>query len=252
MTAMPRHILTILAFATSLGPWATAAEVTASADMNSAYVWRGITFSKGGNLQPSLDVSGFELGVPLALNVWGNFNLDDWDGRVASGEFSEIDLTLTADLPSGFKAAYIDYIFTFGGTTDFSKAPEPSTQEIMVSWSHTLGVTPSVALYYDFGAIDDFFLLVAVARDFALAPKAKLTAKGEVGVAGGDFAAYYNGTTGGLYHYNLSVKGSYEPSKTMILGATLGYTAGFSEEVLPKDNPGFYGLYAGVSVSLGL
>jgi hypothetical protein len=248
----PSRILIVLAFVTSVGPVAGAADVTAAADINTAYVWRGITFSKGGNIQPSLDVSGFELGVPLALNVWGNFNFSNWEGRVVSDEVSEIDVTLTGTLPAGFKAAYINYIFTVGGTTDFTKVPEPSTQELMVSWSHTYGVTPGVALYYDVGAIRDFFLLLSVARDFAVLPKTKVTGRAEVGIAGGDFARYYSGTKGGLYHYNLYVKGTYAVSKTASVGVSVGYTAGFSEDVLPRDKPGFYGPYAGVSVSLGL
>ena len=68
-----------------------AADVTTAIDVNSAYVWRGITFNDGMVVQPSVDVAAGNFG----LNVWGNLDADDYDDSLDSGEFSEIDLTLT-------------------------------------------------------------------------------------------------------------------------------------------------------------
>ena len=85
----------VAAGAALAGP-ALAADATVGLDLNSAYVWRGITFNDGAVLQPSVDVahpSG------AGVNVWGNMDLDDYSGAVESGEFSEVDLTLYYAIP---------------------------------------------------------------------------------------------------------------------------------------------------------
>ena len=79
--------LVALATLVPLGAAGQAAAATATATLaaNSAYVWRGLTFNDGLVLQPSMDVrqGGF------AFNVWGNLDLDDYNGAVDDGE--EVD-----------------------------------------------------------------------------------------------------------------------------------------------------------------
>ena len=70
---------------------AMAAEATAALDINSAYVWRGQTFNDGVVLQPSIDVAA-ENG--LGINVWGNYDIGDYNNTLDEDEFSEIDLTV--------------------------------------------------------------------------------------------------------------------------------------------------------------
>ncbi len=91
--------------------------------------------------------------MPLTFNVWGNVNLDDWDGQVPTDQFSEIDLTLTAELPKGFTLGYIEYAYP-------TATGDPSTREFFAGWSHEFSLaTPSVTLYYDVAEIDSGFLL---------------------------------------------------------------------------------------------
>ena len=64
---------------------ALAAEANISVDVPSGYVWRGMTFNEGAVIQPSVDAcTAFGFGV----NVWGNFDLDDYDGAYEKCEFS--------------------------------------------------------------------------------------------------------------------------------------------------------------------
>jgi hypothetical protein len=228
-------------------------------------VWRGIAFSKGGVYQPSIDISGIKVGqVSLGVNVWSNMNLSDWHERLQSGQFSEVDFTLTASLPAGFKASYIEYIFAIGGATDFSPIPEPSTREVMLGWSRELAVTPALSLYYDVEQIDDYFLVASVSRGFKLAQSVQASLALETGLAGKKYAQYYGGTKGGFYHYAMAGRLTYQATETLGLSATLGYARGFDEKILPRklvdaaapEAPpvqiGLYGPYAGVNVSLGL
>jgi hypothetical protein len=228
---------------------ATAADVSAATDLSSAYVWRGITFADGGVVQPSLDVSGMRIGgVGLGVNVWSNFNLGSWDGRVQRGQFSEVDFTLTATLPSGFKAGYIEYVFAVGGTTN-PAAAEPSTRELMASWSRAMSVTPTVTLYYDVEQIKDFFLLVSLARSTEISKKTSATVTAEAGYAGKKFAQYYGGTKGGLYHYSLSGRVSYKVNEKLRVTGVVAYTDGLDRDVLPRQDAR---LYCGLNLAIGL
>jgi hypothetical protein len=213
---------------------AFAADVTLTGDFNSAYVWRGVTFSNDPVFQPAIDVSGFSLGkVPLSVNVWGNFNLGDWNGSVQKYEYSEIDFTVTAGLPKGFSIGYIEYVFTVG---------EPSTRELTAAWSHDFSfATPTVTFYYDVKQIDSGFLMLGLERELALGKKAAVTLKGEAGYAGEGFALYYGGEKGGFYHYNLSAKLSYKLGEKGSLSGSFGYTNGFDHTIRPTQDASFYG-----------
>jgi len=218
---------------------ASAADATLTGDFYSAYIWRGLTFADGPVFQPTLDVSGLAIGkVPLSVNVWGNFNFDDWDGQVVKNEYSEIDFTVTAGLPKGFSVGYIEYVFMVG---------EPSTRELTAAWSHDFSLaTPTVTFYYDVKEVDSGFLLLALERELALGAKAALALKAEAGFAGDSFATYYGGEKGGFYQYNLSAALSYKLGEEGSLSGTVGYTDGFDRSIMPQQDARFYG---GLSVS---
>jgi hypothetical protein len=213
---------------------ARAADVTVGADFNSAYVWRGLTFSGDPVVQPSIDVGGLKLGkVPLNINVWGNFNLGDWDGTVEKNQYSEIDFTVTAELPKGFSVGFIEYVFTVG---------EPSTRELTAAWGHDFSfATPTVSFFYDVEQIDSGFLMLGLSRELALGQQAALELKAEAGYAGEGFAQYYGGEKAGFYQYNLVGKLSYKLGENGSLSGTVGYTDGFDRAILPKQDARFYG-----------
>jgi hypothetical protein len=235
-----RKILFAILAALAVSSEAGASEATLATDVNSAYVWRGITFNDGPVLQPSIDVSGLKIGGrPLGINVWANMDLGDFDGALKSGEFSEVDFTLTLGLPAGFDAGVTEYLFPAGAA---------STRELTVSWSKELPVTPSLAIYYDFGTIDDYFATASLAREFTLNEKTKLGIEGLVGIAGDDFSRAYGGQKGGLYHYSLSGRLSFNPTEKISLGASLSYSGSFDKTEGLPDQP--VNIHGGVSASL--
>ena len=78
---MKMFALTALLVVLVSGIWADtamAADASFGADINSAYVWRGITFNDGAVIQPSLDVTTGGFG----FNVWGNIDIDDDNGTL--------------------------------------------------------------------------------------------------------------------------------------------------------------------------
>ena len=105
--------------ATALVASVATAEVGVSMDFASAYVFRGVTYNDGLVFQPGIEASG--LGLPesmgsLAVGAWGNYDLDDYGGTLATGEMSELDLYVSYGLPTiveglDLSVGYCDYTY---------------------------------------------------------------------------------------------------------------------------------------------
>jgi hypothetical protein len=94
------------------------------ADYNSKYVWRGIAFSKGAVIQPSLWVTS----RGTTYTVWANGNLESRDGR----QVNEIDYSLSWE--GKWNKASIEpslAIYTYPNQQD---APWTSEASVKLSW----------------------------------------------------------------------------------------------------------------------
>lgn len=220
---------------------AHSASATAALDINSAYVWRGLTFNDGFVLQPSMDVSegGF------AFNVWGNFDLDDYDGAVDDGEFSEVDLTISYAKSFGpieVSGGAIEYLFPGGAA---------ATTELFGGLSYDIGfgLSASTTFYYDIDQVDDFYASAGIDYGYTLMDKIEFGVGGSIGYAGEDFAAAYaGGTDGGLFNYVLTGSVGYSILESLSVSASLTYTDSLDSDVLPDESVDatFFG---GVNVS---
>lgn len=194
------------ALATSLGVTtllaaapATAAEVELTADLASAYVFRGATYNDGAVLQPGLSASGFKLGefeIPLTFGIWGNVDLEeveadvtDDDGNVVgtetvaeSGKFSEIDLSVSLALPTvveglGWSVGFTDYLYPeAGGESD---------RELSLSFEIDTLLAPTLGLYYGVDGLIEksTFVEGGVSHEFALSDEVSLSLGATVGYA---------------------------------------------------------------------
>jgi uncharacterized protein (TIGR02001 family) len=150
---------------------ADAATATAALDVNSAYVWRGLTFNDGMVLQPSINVAA-ENG--FSVNAWGNLDIDDYNGALNDGEFSEIDLTATYAFtlgPVDANVGIIEYTFPNGAE---------STTEIFAGLSYALGHGFSLGstVYYDCDQVDDFYVTAELGYSYDLNEKTNLSLGG--------------------------------------------------------------------------
>lgn len=215
--------------------------VEVSAEFHSAYIWRGLTFNDGPVIQPAVDISGIEIGgIPIGVNIWSNLNVDDFDGAVRENQFSEVDITLSAELGAGFTALFIEYIYAAGASADPSTGV-PGTREIALSWSREMVFTPTFTLYYDIEEVDGAFLQFSLAREFALSPKTSVGVQADVGLASGAFARYNGGECGGLYQVQALAKLTYQATDRLSLYASAAYTDGFTHRSLPRQPTDFYG-----------
>lgn len=201
----------------------------------SAYVWRGITFTDGMVFQPSL-TSTHEKG--LTLNVWGNVDLDD--SNDLSGEFQELDLTLSYALPIesalAVEVGYIEYLFPNG--------VGEGTREVYTKLAWEGVVTPSLSLYYDFDEVDDLYANLALSYATTVG-SFDLEVAASAGHAGDDFARAAGGAGSGLFDGNVSLTLGYSAGRYALAGF-VAYADTLDDDALPDQEVGFYG---GLAVS---
>jgi hypothetical protein len=211
---------------------ATAATATAALDANSAYVWRGLTFNNGFVLQPSMDVShnGF------AFNVWGNYDVDDYDGALDDNKFSEVDLTGSYAFKLGKVDASVGIIhYLFPEAADDA---DSSTTEVFAGLSYDLGAgfAISTKMYYDFGAVDDFYVTAGLGYTYSINDKTTLGLSGLISYAGEDFTDYYaGGTDSGFFNYQLTASMKYMVTDAFGVGANINYTDSMDDDALPDE-----------------
>ncbi len=110
---MRKMVTGVAAVAMLAATMAVGAEVSLTLDAASAYVFRGDTLNDGPVIQPGLEVA---LPYGITLGVWGNIDLDDYDGTLEEGQFSEIDIYASYALPIELLDISIGYTeFTYPG-----------------------------------------------------------------------------------------------------------------------------------------
>jgi len=194
---------------------------SASLDLASAYVFRGVTFNDGLVLQPGVKVA--EYGV--TLGAWGNLDLDDYAGAVAENQFSEIDLYGSYALPveaADISVGYTEY--TYPG------AEGEADREVSLSIGLKVLASPSVAVYYgvDGGIDKTLYIEGAVGHELELGEGIGLKLGATVGYVDPD------GGTSGFSHFTAKAGLSYA-----CLAASVTYIGQIDEEVLP-DGAGAY------------
>ena len=198
---MKKNILTTLAAVAAASMTvssAIAAEATVGVDFSSAYVFRGVTLNDGFVAQPSLEVSG----LPIDIGVWGNMDLEDMDGALEGGQFSEINIYGSYAIPvEGVDASigYTEYTYPNGGVAD---------REVGLTIGAPEGTpaSPYLSLYYGLdGAIDSSFY-----GEFGIGQEVELEEGLTLGL--GALIGYLSPDEGtdGFSHYQLSASLAYD------------------------------------------
>lgn len=221
---------------------AIAADAIVKVDVNSAYIWRGITFNDGIVVQPSVDVA---LPEGFGVNVWGNLDAEDYDGALQDGEFSEIDLTLSYGFSVGdvkCSVGYIEYLFPHQGDTNGAL---PGTREVYATAEVDLGAgfSTKLQIYYDIDEVNDVYGALSLTYGYDISDELSAEIGALAGYAGKDWSL---GEDGGLNEYVVSLSTTYAANESVKLGANIAYTDTFDTDVLPDQDINFYG---GVSLA---
>lgn len=225
---------------------APAADLTAAADLNSAYVWRGQTLNDSLVFQPSVDVVEGNFG----FNVWGNLDIDDYDDRYDSGEFSEVDITLSYLFKvqkMDFTVGYIEYLYP---TT--KRSGREGSREIYGSMGLPLasGLSLDMDLYYDIDELNDIYLNLGFNYTYALSQQLSLDAGMSIAYAGDE---YCYDDSAGLYDYNFLVSGKFALDEDLSVSAFIKYTGSMDDDNLKEYEHGGLDVnfYCGIGVSYG-
>jgi len=250
---MNRACLTILALGvlitTTGNTCLLAADATARVDVNSAYVWRGITLNDKIVVQPSIDIA---TPVGVGINVWGNYNTDGNNTISPENEFSEIDLTLSYAKtvgPVDLGVGCSEYLYPH--QCDATGAPARGTREAYASAGMELiaGLYAEAKFYYDLDEVKAFYGSLALTYGMdIIKDKLSVEISASAGCAEEDWAvANSGGTEGGLHDYNATASTTCKITENLQLGANAGYTSTLDKDVLPEQKVDVYG---GASVSL--
>ena len=205
-----------------IGSTLLAAEADLSLDIASAYVFRGSTFNDGLVLQPGLSVTGTS---GISIGVWGNFDIDDYDGAVEDNQFSEIDIYGSYAIPvecMDLSVGYTEYTYPSGGGD--------ADREISVSAGKALiGIDVGAALFYglDGGIDDSLYIELSAEKGFELAKDFSLEVGGALGYADPD-----NGQDG-FSHFTASLGLNYAA-----FSAGVTYIGQIDDDVLPDVEDG--------------
>ena len=204
-------------------------EATVTLDMYSAYVWRGMTFNDGFVLQPSLDVA---LPGGFGVNVWGNFDLDDYGGRLNDDEFSELDVTLSYSLPLetvDLTMGVIQYTFPQQLGPDAS-----DTIEIYASASYEVldGLSCGLDVYYDVDQVDDYYASASLSYARDLAERLGGEINTSAGYVGGKWSA---NNKAGFFDYSVGLALTYAVTDSMSAGISASFVGSLDGSVLTDD-----------------
>lgn len=159
MRCSPTRLVPLAVLAALLPAAAPALDLEGAAELDSAYVWRGMVVNDRPVLEPSLTASagGF------SASVWANVDLTADNG--ARGVASEVDYWAAYTLA----ARTIDWTLTAYAYT-FPHSSAASTQEIWLNATFkTLPFSPSLSAIRDLGTIRGWYVLLSGSRSLGVA-----------------------------------------------------------------------------------
>ena len=194
---------------------ASAATGSFSLSPLSGYMWRGQYYSDEPVLQPSITVSDDS---GLSLNTWGNMDLTD--NNDASGEYTELDVTLSYALPIegpvSLSLGFIQYTFPAAGG---------ATRELYATIGVDAPLSPTLSVYADVDEATGFYGLFGLSHSFDLAEGLSLGLSASIAYATDSYNEFYFGVDDAAFNdVNAGVSLTYAFSEKFSLAVLATYT----------------------------
>ena len=216
-----------------------AADVSATADFASAYVFRGATLNDGLVFQPGVKISGFPIPEEygsIAIGTWANYDIHKNPANGVKNQFTEVDYYATYTLPVkvvDLSATYTEYTYPNTTASDDREVAFAVGKAIGES-----GLYPSITFNYGLdGALkEDWYIQGGF--DYSKALTDALTLSAGVKVA----CMIDNEGPDGFNDATAKVGLSYALTENWAINGTLNYVAQLDDKVLTDaeyDKPVF-------------
>jgi hypothetical protein len=211
----------------------------AGLDLYSHYLWRGIEVNDEPVGQPA-GTATYGLGDygSISAGVWANYaftNSRKGDGRTDG--FNEVDYTLSYAIDVAdfsLEAGHIWYTFPRRDGQD-----GPSTREVYgaVAYNNDI-VTPSLALYYDYAAIEGLYGTAGLTKEFELDEQTTATVFGLVGAGDDNYNKGYGLTTdNALIDGSIGANVTYAINDIVSVGATVVWSTVIDSGIRDNVDP---------------
>ena len=213
---------------------------SASVDVMSNYVWRGIKLSNSGVVQPSVGITYGGFGA----NLWANYD-------TGINEHNETDLTLNYAYSINKLGLDTGYIFyALEGIED--------TEEVYLAVSYDAVLSPSITVFYDYDEGEGFFVVASIGHSFELPQKLSFDLGASASynadnlvmgpdVAGKEFSDFYNGDISASL--TVPVTNALSMATSIAYSFPLSDDAEYAIEAMSDDAESDI-LYSGINVSL--
>jgi len=198
--------------------------IEATADVFSAYVWRGCVYNDRPVFQPAvtLTYATADYGT-FGAGLWGNFDLTKRNHQVACGGLNEIDYQLFYGIDVGdvsMEVGHYWYTFPRANGQDYWS----STREMYVYAAYNNDwVTPFACLAYDYVDYDGFYLNVGLNKEVALSDQLTLGAEISLGAGDDDYMAYFETDDAGFMDFNAAVYLDFALTDTVSVGGRIAW-----------------------------
>jgi hypothetical protein len=224
-----------------------AADVMVKMDVNSAYVYRGATLNDGLVVQPSATVESDGWG----LYVWGNMDIDDYEGRYNENEFSEVDIKPSYSVGSNtvFTVGLHEYLYPHqveqvamrnsAGIFETNTLAKTGSREVFASldWIMWELLVAGIQVNYDFDEFKDSYWKVKFGWRKTV-DNLTFLVDGYAGLVGRGMSE-----TGedGFSDYEVSAGVAYNLTGSVVVGARIAYADTIGKDVLPEQDVNVYG-----------
>lgn len=198
----------------------------AGVDIATAYLWRGYVLADALCLQPSVTLGSES--QPLSLGIWGSLAVQD---RKTWEEADEIDVTL--DWTHERNAMGRTWTIGLGSVAYMMPTAETThTEEAYLSLAVDVLGSPNVEAFYDFDAVDAWYIRPSLAQEWA----------GDDLAGSIDAASGFSNYERAFGFHDAEVSGSVSwSSGPWTLGPTVGVS--FTREAINPDTPQVWGLF---------
>ena len=218
---MKKFMILVCAAACALPLCAAAADVSVTADVLSAYDWRGQVINDEPVLQPSIDIA-----APLGFgfNLWGNMDLTDNYAENGACKWSEWDFEANWTVPMG-EDAPVDV--TFAGVYYVYPQDENADgdYDLYAKVKGNCLLAPSVRAVHSLHHPSDWRLEFGIGHDFSLLDALTLGLGAKVCYAFDDWMERQYGCDAGFNDVELKANLDFAVTDAWSVGALVGYTS---------------------------